>query len=212
MAFTYLILLNILFVNIWRIHAFPWTKPPLHQHNHPELVARSAQNASLQLGLTYATISSVPLLPNEIFCFDPMPGRRQTDIDGCRPTLNEFRTWPLYRLVQDFQEGLYPRKPTTPPFAIHKESANCAVQVKAADPSIVDRFSYEQVRALAYEIVEDCQSQGGVGGMGSIGRGIGWTVTVIGYPPSVGTVNGSVVLEEGGTNRNTTLLAYQTER
>lgn len=40
-------------------------------------------------------------------------------------------------------------------------------------------FSFEQVRVLAQEILQDCE-ENETGGIARIGRGVGWTVAVIG--------------------------------
>lgn len=48
-----------------------------------------------------------------------------------------------------------------------------------------DRFSWEEVRRKATEVLEQCEEIGdGVGGTVGLGRGIGWRVVVLG----VGTV------------------------
>lgn len=65
------------------------------------------------------------------------------------------------------------------------------MEIEAANPSVEDRFSFEQVRGLATDIVEDCQTKGGFGGFASIGvkEGVGgWTVRVIGFVEEVGEV------------------------
>lgn len=116
-----------------------------------------------------------------IFCYEYMPGRETTYIDGCRPTLNSLRSFPRYRTVQYFQEGRYPKEPSKPPYLLHTNDSTCALQISCGTAGITDKFSFEQARALATDIVEDCQKQGGYGGVARIGRGIGWSVKVIGY-------------------------------
>lgn len=110
---------------------------------------------------------------------------QKTDVAGCRPTLNYFRTFPNYRLVQDFIENRKPKMPSKPPYAVHHVLSNCAVQIAPDNPGVVDDFSFQQARALATEILETCVDHGGRGGTAPIGHGLGWRVTVIGYglPP-----------------------------
>ncbi len=56
----------------------------------------------------------------------------------------------------------------------------CIVEIKAIDAHTTDNFSFEQVRVLALDILEHCSNHGSIGGISSIGRGIGWTVAVKG--------------------------------
>lgn len=44
----------------------------------------------------------------------------------------------------------------------------------------MDAFSFEEVRRVAMEVVEECQDSGGFGGWGVLGRAVGWRVRVIG--------------------------------
>lgn len=67
----------------------------------------------------------------------------------------------------------------------------------------MDRFSYEMVRALATDIVESCQDEGGFGGWSPIGRGVGWWVRVTGYNGP--ELRGPRVVIEGGQERNVSL-------
>jgi len=59
------------------------------------------------------------------------------------------------------------------------------VQVASGDATILDKFSFEQVRSLATDVVEECEEGGrkgwGLGGVAPIGRGVGWVVTVSGF-------------------------------
>lgn len=121
-----------------------------------------------------------------IECFTSGRGRQPTDVRGCRPTLNYFRTFPNYRRIQDFIEDRCPKNPYKPPYAVHQIQSNCAIQIASGNPQIVDNFSFEQARALAMEILEVCQDHGGHGGYAPIGHGVGWAVSVIGYslPPA----------------------------
>ena len=90
-----------------------------------------------------------------------------------------------------------PRDPTKPPYIIHHELSDCAIHIAASNPAIEDRFSFEQARALATDILETCKDQDGRGGSAPIGRGLGWRVTVIGYkfspnPPAPTTMPGEI--------------------
>lgn len=135
--------------------------------------------------------TTVPLsMSNQIICLAPKPGRRTTTLDGCRPTLNWIRTLPNYRRIQDFLEGWGPKLPTKdgeqkPPFLWHVSRSECAVQVASGSPTLIDHFSFENVRSLATDIIEECKIGGGkgwgFGGIAPIGRGVGWRVTVSGF-------------------------------
>ncbi len=129
-----------------------------------------------------------------IVCFTPEASHRTTTVAGCRPTLNHFRSFPNYRLVQDFQQGgLYPRPklPSKPPYAVHNVNSDCAVQIASEREGVRDDFSFEQARGLAIEILEECEGKGGRGGVAPIGHGVGWAVSVIGWKvPEGGEVKG----------------------
>ena len=131
--------------------------------------------------------STPPLSPpiGAIECFQSEHGRQPTDVNGCRPTLNYIRSFPNYRLIQDFMEDRYPKLPSKPPYAVHHVHSNCAVQIASGSPYTIDDFSFEQARALATEILELCLDHGGHGGFAPIGHGVGWRVAVIGWklPP-----------------------------
>ncbi len=78
------------------------------------------------------------------------------------------------------------------------------MHVASGDGAIIDHFSFEQVRALATDIIEECREGGGKGwgrgGGAPIGRGVGWVVAVGGYAMEGvgegGSVGGGLV--EGG--------------
>jgi len=171
---TVLFLIAVILVST-RVHAIPYTP----RYSLPLTdVSGITQNQSLQIDETNATHSVPSILASRIECFNPLPGRPPATIAGCKATLDKFKTFPLYRLVQDFQEHKYPRKPEPPPFAVYDRQ--CIVEVKTDNPLIFDRFSFEQVRVLALEIIEDCLDHGGIGGIAPIGRGVGWTVSAKG--------------------------------
>lgn len=152
------------------------------------ILPRLSSNLLQQISVPTNSTNTPPLPPapiGVIECFHAGQGRRSTDVDGCRPTLNYFRTFPNYRRIQDFMEGRYPKLPSTPPYAVHSVLSTCAIQIASEDPYTIDDFSFEQARALATEILEDCQDHGAYGGFGPIGHGVGWRVSVIGFslPP-----------------------------
>ena len=166
-----------------------------------------------QISLPQNSTNAPPLPPaptGVIECFSVGSARRATDVEGCRPTLNYLRTFPYYRRIQDFMEGRYPKLPSKPPYAVHSVQSNCAVQIASENPYTSDKFSFEQARALAIEILEFCQDHGGLGGFAPIGRRVGWRVVVVGYkfnpdPPDrtglfeeIGSGNGTLVPVEIG--------------
>ena len=115
------------------------------------------------------------------------PGEQliSVNMEDCRPLFNWIRTFPNYALEQDFQEHRKPRlsntNPPTPPYTWWDEVRHCALRVIAGTPLLVDTFSFKQVRALATELIEDCQDYGGFGGSAIIGKNqVGWTVVAIG--------------------------------
>lgn len=153
---------------------------------------RSTPPISLPLTLLNSSNIPDPPPPNSIVtCL--MTGSRKTTVDGCRPTLNQFRTFPDYRLVQPFREGKYPKRPETPPLVVFSKDADCAVEIASRSLYVEDDFSWEQVRATATDIVADCEDKGGWGGWSPIGRGIGFFVRVIGFVEEGSRGNGSVV-------------------
>ena len=119
-----------------------------------------------------------PRPPVSIRCFEPSEMHKPTDLDGCRPTLNYIHSFSNYRLVQDFQQGRFPKLPSKPPYAFHHVHSNCAVQIASGDDYTIDKFSFEQARALGIEILEYCKDHGGRGGIAPLGRGIGWRIGV----------------------------------
>ncbi len=154
------------------------------QRTYSRALSGVVQQDSVLTNSTHAP----PLPPTPIGiieCFQGGRGRIATDVDGCRPTLNHFRTFPNYRRLQDFIEGRCPKLPSKPPYAVHQVQSTCAIQIYSGNPLTRDAFSFEQVRALATQILEDCQDPGGYGGFAPIGRGVGWEVVVIGFklPP-----------------------------
>ena len=142
---------------------------------------------------------------NGIQCFEPSEELRTTTVDGCRPVLNIMKTFPNYDRVQEFQEYKKPKHPCLPPWGLIKKDANCKIEIFAGhDESIVDKFSYKQIRSLATDIIEDCQPPrgAGMGGWSPIGREIGWMVRALGTEKGGGPHGGDddkmVLLDSGG--------------
>lgn len=177
---------------------------------HPRAVSGVLQQISVPTNST-----NTPLLPpgpvGAIECFGSGQGRLSTDVDGCRPTLNYFRTFPKYRVIQDFMEDRYPKLPSKPPYAVHHLNSNCAVQIASGDPLAIDDFSFEQARALATEILEVCQDHGGYGGFAPIGHGVGWRVSVIGFKHTPDPPDRTGLLEGFGSVNLTSLPVKVTE-
>ena len=158
------------------------------------------------------TASRKPVSANDHSCYGPGDRRVSVTMDDCRPLFNWMRTLPNYGLEQDFREGQKPRLPNrdppTPPFTWWDEVRHCAISIIADNPFIVDRFSFKQARALATELIEDCQDEGGYGGFSVIGKnGVGWTVRAIGIelepePPSNGT---TLLSKDRGVNNMTVI-------
>ena len=112
-----------------------------------------------------------------------------TNVTGCRPTLNYIRTFPDYKKVQPFLEHKSPKVPNKPPMIIFHRESTCAIEISAQNPQYEDRFSFEQVRALATDIVEECQVEGGYGGYAFIGKKKWWAIKVIGFVKSTAAVD-----------------------
>lgn len=178
----------------------------------PRAYPQSSSSDVPQLLIPTNRTTAPPLPPAPIGiiqCFPSDQSRQATDVDGCRPTLNYFRTFPKYRLIQDFMEGRYPKLPYKPPYAVHQVQSTCAVQIASGNPLTIDDFSFEQARALATEILEVCQDRGGRGGSAPIGHGVGWRVSVIGFrlPPDPPDRTG---MREGVGFGNITSVAVRT--
>ncbi|KAL9125010.1 MAG: hypothetical protein Q9217_005725 [Psora testacea] len=139
---------------------------------------------------------------NEINCFEHVAGLYPTDIEGCRPNLNIIRMFPNYRLVQEFQGNKKPKKPWMPPWGLRRRGSTCDIQLSSnGDDSIIDKFSYEQIRGLATDIVQECQPPdgAGVGGWAPIGRHIGWIVRVLGMERlNASRADGATMLVDNG--------------
>ena len=171
---------------------------------------RQAPNNPLRHSLTGPTISSPPsdtmsISPrmNTIQCLRPAETRTKISIAGCRATLNELREFPHYRKLQAFEKGLTPKVPTPPPFEIRYPGTSCVLFVTSLGSSIIDVFSFEQIRAAALDVIEECDNSGAnYGGIAPLGRGIGWTVCIYGAGEtlSLPSWNGSTAIIGNLTN------------
>lgn len=160
---------------------------PIQQHAQSRSDQISPDTAMVTRDLPELVLPSNTTSPSldgssqwRILCFEAAQGRQATSVDGCRPTFNLVRGLPNFRLIQEFQEGKYPKKPYRPPYIFYHNESTCAIQVASGSKTLNDKFSFEQIKTRATDIVEDCQAQGGYGGVAPLGEDIGWTVKVIG--------------------------------
>ena len=129
----------------------------------------------------------------DIRCFDPAPHRSKTNVDGCRPSLNELKQIYKWKVRQVFLEGQKPKikipsDPVVraPPFYIHHAESDCMLAI-AGEEGIKDEFSFEDVRSAATEILEECSSDGpGLGGASQLGSQNGWIISVSGFSKGSG--------------------------
>ena len=173
-----------------------------------EINPRAFPDVVQQISVPTNSTNAPPVPPAPIGlieCFTSSQGRTNTNVTGCRPTLNYFRGFPNYRKIQDFMEDRKPKNPSKPPYAVHHVHSNCAIQIASGNPNIIDTFSFEQARALAIEILEVCQDHGGRGGVAPIGQGVGWTVSVIGWTVPPDPPDPLNLLEEGGLKNGTSV-------
>ena len=136
---------------------------------------------------TAATLS-LPIAAPRITCFRADPDRTRTTVEGCRATLNHLKTIPNWKQPLQFETNKSPRiparmrgaPPIAPPFIFHVVGSDCLLEIDTVIPNVIDRFSFEQARALAQDVLDDCQDFGGFGGFTDLGTGVGWQVTVFG--------------------------------
>lgn len=109
-----------------------------------------------------------------------------TNVTGCRPLLNKITTYPQYKVPQWFEEHKSPKEPLAPPFGLKVKGASCTLQIGCGGRPLIDKFSWRDVRAVATEIVEDCQPPrgGGQGGTDNVGPKAVWVVAVLGVDPN----------------------------
>lgn len=96
---------------------------------------------------------------------------------------------PDYRRVQEFQRDKKPRIPIegrrgfrSPPFVVDAEGTICGLEISDTRYGVVDKFSFAQVRELATDIVEECNSPGspGYGGQWTVGEAGLWMIRIFG--------------------------------
>ena len=147
--------------------------------------------ANLSLSIPEAPAASNLTKPPYI-CFDPAASRVPITVDDCRETLRLVRQMPNYRLLQEFERHKKPLIPEegrrtfqAPPFLIAPDYTKCGLEISDAIPGFVDKFSFAQVRELAQDVVEECNSPGepGHGGHSRIGQNDGWKIRIFGIPP-----------------------------
>ena len=125
-------------------------------------------------------------------CYDPADSRVPITVDDCRETMRLIRQMPNYRLVQEFERKRKPLIPVegsrefrAPPFLVAPEDTKCGLEINDILRGFVDKFSFLQVKELAQDIVEECNSPGkpGYGGQWSIGQHNHWRVRIFGISP-----------------------------
>ena len=171
------IVLGLAMLWIRRVSASPYAKP--------QAVSPPA-NLSLSVfeAPTASNLSSPPY-----FCYTPGASRLPITVADCRDTLKIVRSMPDYRRVQEFQRQKKPlipeegrRRFRTPPFLFNAEDTLCGLEISDKFGGVIDKFSFEQVRNLAQDIVEECNAPGkpGYGGQWSIGEKGYWQIRVFG--------------------------------
>ena len=95
-------------------------------------------------------------------------------------------TYPQYNVPQWFEEHKSPKYPVVPPIGLKVKGATCTLQIGCSGRSTIDKFSWRDVRAVATEIVEDCQPPRGEGkgGTDNVGPKGVWVVAVLGVDPN----------------------------
>ena len=143
------------------------------KHNHSALLASGIGRIDASSSVTESAI----------VCFPRSWIRPVTNVAGCRPTLREIATFPDRYKKQEFVMHKKPKQPYPPPFGFHHHDSNCTVEIYA-QYLVADKFSWEEARRLAQDILQECDEQGpSAGGRSSIGRHVGWFVAVHGNTP-----------------------------
>ncbi len=190
-------------VFLFQCYSKAFAYPPAKTH---ELNTIRRATSLLSPSPSLFNASALTIQTGPITCFDE--GDSKTTLAGCRPTLNKIRTFPAYRTRQLFRMARYPRVPGgRPPMIIHVGRADCAIGLACNQPYRDDMFSWEDVRAAAIRVAEDCEDNYGYGGWTPVGEGVGWHVKVLGFVEDAGGVNGTVVGEEVDGTANTVLVA-----
>lgn len=184
------------------------------------LWAQTGAGLTLPFNGTSDPFPVLPVLPRvkQFTCWNSSQKEVHTSVEGCRSTLNYLRTIHTYRVRQAFQKDKSPkiaiqthegRDILCPPFRFHSVKSDCALQVDTVIEDAIDVFSFQEVRARALEILEECQDEGGYGGIGVLGQKKGWEVQVVGYlpPPPPPPPTDRTVLLEGNHGQNYTAVS-----
>ncbi len=160
-----------------------------------------------------SNVSSPPYI-----CYTPGVSRLPITVEDCRDTLRIIRNMPDYRRVQEFQRDKKPVIPMegrrgfhAPPFVVDAEGTICGLEISDKIYGVVDRFSFAQVRELATDIVEECNSPGkpGYGGQWPIGQNGRWMIRIFGIkedPPMNVTSLAEVVEDNIALITNATIV------
>ncbi|KAL9614169.1 MAG: hypothetical protein Q9167_001321 [Letrouitia subvulpina] len=112
---------------------------------------------------TNATSGSTDtLIYGPIQCYYPSSTRLRTSFAECR---NAFRSivryfGPHYRLVQSFYWHQLPQYPHSPPYRFYVMGENCELNITTEDRTQLAKFSFEQTKMLAQDILEECTHNG----------------------------------------------------
>ena len=166
----------------------------------------------LPLNETSTFLPVLPTIPQaqSILCFNSSQQTKHTTVEGCRSTLNHLRNLPAYRIKQPFQHEKYPKIPfnteegsiiLTPPFRFHAAGSDCALQISTHITEAIDVFSFYDVRQVGQSILEDCQSEGGYGGVGVLGNRKGWEVQIVGFTKTMELSQNRTIFVEGYDGR-----------
>ena len=154
-------------------------------------------------------------------CYEPGSTRLPITVEDCRDTLRIIRNMPDYRRVQEFQRDKKPLIPEvgrrgfrSPPFVVDAEGSICGLEISDKIHDVVDKFSFAQVKELATDIVEECNSpgKGGYGGQWPIGENGYWMIRIFGIkddtdgPPTNVTSLAEVVEDNIALITNATIV------
>ena len=152
--------------------------------------ASSPDSSLPSLGNNNTTQPWVGVPPDDILCHLPETHHHPATIELCRSTLAEIRSFPAFSLKQPFEEFVRPRvehrgKRIYPPFRWAAPDGRCVIILQPLAPGIEDRFSFSDVKRVATEVLEQCESEGECGGKGKVGPSKGWIVDVFGSVPQL---------------------------
>ena len=170
------------FSMLWthRVSASPYAKP--------QAVSQIPPPANLSLPVFEAPAASNLSSPSYM-CFSPGDTRLPITVDDCRDTLKIVRNMENYGRVQEFQRNKKPlireegrRGFRAPPFLFNADEGLCGLEITDKFDGVIDKFSFKQVRELAQDIVEECNSAGksGYGGQWTIGQNGYWMIRIFG--------------------------------